>query len=43
MKTLNNSRAIKKLGKNELSLLKGGDERNYIVVIIDGIPTKVFL
>ena len=31
------------LGKNELSLLKGGDEREYYYVIIDGERVKIYV
>jgi bacteriocin-like protein len=35
--------AFENLNQCELSEIKGGDDRDYIVVIIDGVPTKVYL
>lgn len=43
MKKINSMEVFEKLNQCELSKVKGGDERDYTIVIIDGKPTKVYI
>ncbi|WP_281256414.1 hypothetical protein [Labilibaculum manganireducens] len=43
MKTRKNYKAIEVLNQNELTLVKGGEEGNYIIVIIDGKEVRIYV
>ncbi|WP_262707813.1 hypothetical protein [Ancylomarina longa] len=43
MRTQKSSKAIEILSRNELTLVKGGEERDYIIVIVDGKKVKIYL
>ncbi|WP_289529554.1 hypothetical protein [Labilibaculum sp. K2S] len=43
MKTKKESKVIKELNRNELALTKGGNERAYIIVIIDGKEVRIYV
>jgi hypothetical protein len=43
MKKLINKKTVKLLTHDELAVIKGGEERDYIIVIIDGKPTKIYI
>ncbi|WP_255473221.1 hypothetical protein [Marinifilum sp. N1E240] len=43
MKNHNIKKTFEVLTQNELLTLKGGDERDYYVVFIDGIPVKIYV
>lgn len=43
MKKIRNTGTVTILNDQELALIKGGDDRDYVVVIIDGTPTKVYV
>ena len=43
MEEKKNTEEFETLNQCELSDIKGGDDREYIVVIVDGEPTKIYL
>ncbi|WP_262885053.1 hypothetical protein [Labilibaculum euxinus] len=43
MKTRKNYKAIKVMNRNELTLVKGGEDRDYYTVIIDGKEVRIYV
>ncbi len=43
MKTRKSSKAIEELSRNELTLVKGGENRDYVIVIIDGEEVRIYV
>jgi hypothetical protein len=43
MKTRKKSKAIEVLSRNEWALVKGGEDRDYVIVVIDGKEVRVYV
>ena len=43
MQTRKSSKAIEELSRNELILVKGGENRDYVIVIIDGEEVRIYV
>lgn len=43
MKTDKKHKVIEMLNRNELALTKGGEERDYVIVVIDGEKVKIYV
>lgn len=43
MKIDKKNKAIEVLSQNELALVKGGEERDYVIVVIDGNEVRIYV
>jgi formate-dependent phosphoribosylglycinamide formyltransferase (GAR transformylase) len=37
------NKVIEMLNRDELALVKGGEERDYVIVVIDGVEVRIYV